>query len=348
MNNELSNIDLANAVVALAKQVQNQSGNMIISPRKSSITFEEAYNMQIERRLTRGQQPGTIGTFNNSMKQFLSYLTDIRKDKNLELVTVQDINRYVIGLRSRQLAATTINQQITHVRSLFGSLISNKLLEIDPTVDLVLETIVKKFRRTLTDDEIKRVTLSFDLRNKLHFLGAMLFLIHNDIACRVSELCKIKIEDINLKNGELHYYARKNKVEVAAILSAITIVALKVFLKEVHDNKKSGYLFVKTSTDGSGFSKETVTENYVRNIYKAAGDRAGLDFTLSTHMIRRTFVTRSIELGGDISMIQQLVGHKDIRSTVQYVHLSKKVLRQAHNNFGTLNTLGKKGRDGNE
>lgn len=346
MSTELNNIDLASAMVALAEQVRNQTNHQIIT-KQPSITFEEAYNMQLERRLTRGQSKGTIRNFNNTMKQFLSYLTTIGKDKNLDGVNNHDINRYVIGLRSRDLAATTINQQITHIKSLFKILITKKIIEIDPTDDLILETIVKKFRRTLTDSEIKKVILSFDLRNKMHLLGALLFLVHNDIACRVSELCRIRIENINLKTGEIHYYARKNNVDVVALLSPITIVSLKVYLKEAHDNKKKGNLFLKASSNGDSFTNERVTENYVRNIYKSAGDRAKLGFNLNTHIIRRTFVTRSIELGGDISMVQQLVGHKDIRSTVQYVHLSKKVLRQAHNSFGILNTLGK-GRDDNE
>lgn len=336
--NELSNTDVTAFANAFVKQIQNMASDGAISS-KSPVTFEQAYNITIERKYSKGHSANTIKNFRGVMKQLLPFLMSIMKDNNLELVTVQDMNKYIVTLREKQLQPSTINSHITQIRTLFKTLIINGLIDKDPTIDFGLDIVVKKHRRILTISEIKRVFYSFDLRKKTHFLCNMIFLIHNDTACRVSELCEIRIEDINMKTSEIIYNAFKNKVEVRISLSPITIIALQVYLQEVHKNKKSGVLFVKTERNGREFSNEKLTTSYIRDLYREAGERAGLDFILNTHIVRRTFVTRAIEQGADISLVQKLVGHKDIKSTSQYVHFSKKTLRKAHSEFGTLNCL---------
>ena len=64
--------------------------------------------------------------------------------------------------------------------------------------------------------------LSFDLRKITHIIGLSIFSLQNDIGCRVSELCDMRLESLDLNKLEITYTAKKNKVEVQTPISPIT------------------------------------------------------------------------------------------------------------------------------
>ncbi len=308
-----------------------------------TLSFREAYDLEHYRRKSMGNSENTIRLFNSSLKKFLSFLISIGKDRDVSKVTVEDIEDYLIHLRGSGICSVTINTQMTMVKQLFKTLVERDKLEKNPTRLVKRDKEIRKRKRILSLDEIKQLILSFDLRFITHFVGLTIFMVHNDLGCRVSELSSMRVENVALAKGEIKYYATKNKVEVCVPLSPITIFILKIYIKNVLKGKRKGWLFVNTSNNGKVISKEKIKDRHISRIYKEASERAGFDFTLNTHTIRRTKITQHLMNGGDLASAQELVGHQDIRSTSKYVHYSKEALRDKQSKFGIFALIRKEG-----
>ncbi len=333
MENNLK--ELASLIV---DEVNRQSSNISsqMNGLSSSVSFKEAVELELFRKQSRGHSEKTVIGFKSSMKKFYSFAASIGKLNNLERITIEDMEDYVIQIRNEQLQPRTINMHINAVRMLFKTLVQRERIEKDPTKFLVLERTVKKKRKILSFEQIRSVMLSFDLSRNAHMVGLALFSLQSDIGCRVSELVNLRVENLSLSKLHITYYANKNKVEVITPISPVTALILKVYIKNILNEKRKGYLFVKTDKYGKTISNEPLTTNMVRIIYREVGERADLDFIVNTHMIRRTKITHHLINGGDLASAQELVGHKDIRSTSEYVHFTGEHLRTKHSQYGVF------------
>ena len=88
------------------------------------------------------------------------------------------------------------------------------------------------------------------------------------------------------------------------------------------------YVFpaAKISTDPRGGKKRRhhFDESVLRKAVRAAGKKAGIIKVIGPHTFRHSFATHMLENGYDIRTVQELLGHKDIRTTMIYTHVMKK------------------------
>ncbi|SFD46183.1 site-specific integrase [Spirosoma endophyticum] len=85
-----------------------------------------------------------------------------------------------------------------------------------------------------------------------------------------------------------------------------------------------------------GYLFETYSEQYTNRKLGKIGDAAGIDFKLKTHTARHTFGTLFIELGGDVVTLKDYMGHRDLGTTMKYVHISEKRKKERINVFDKL------------
>jgi integrase len=132
---------------------------------------------------------------------------------------------------------------------------------------------------------------------------------------RRGEILNLKWSDINMRTGTIIIRKSKNN-EVRMIPINDT---LKQSLEQIGPQQSNEYVF------GNGNGKPYVT---IKTGFKAAVRRAGItDFRF--HDLRHTFASHLIMSGVDIKSVQELLGHKDIRMTIRYSHLSNAHLQEA-------------------
>ena len=102
-------------------------------------------------------------------------------------------------------------------------------------------------------------------------------------------------------------------------LSLVLLVMLREYAKEYKPDKK-GYLF-GSSSPGFPYSTRSLQE-----VLQAAKKKAGVIKPGSIHSLRHSFATHLIEKGTDVTMIQKLLGHNDLKTTLIYLHTSNKDL----------------------
>ena len=101
---------------------------------------------------------------------------------------------------------------------------------------------------------------------------------------------------------------------------------LRLYFKEY---KPDIYLF-------EGRQKNQYSPNSVRSVLKKAMRLANISKQASVHSLRHSFATHLLENGTDIRIIQKLLGHKNIRTTLQYTHVAESTIKNVKSPLDTL------------
>jgi site-specific recombinase XerD len=131
---------------------------------------------------------------------------------------------------------------------------------------------------------------------------------------RVSEVCKLRVEDIDPKRMLLHVRHAKHGRERFVMLSPKLLATLRAYWKA---SRPAGpYLF-----PGRDPSKVFTRAAIHKAIVKAAR-RAGIKKRLSPHTLRHCFATHLLDAGTDLRTLQALLGHASLGTTMVYLHVS--------------------------
>lgn len=134
---------------------------------------------------------------------------------------------------------------------------------------------------------------------------------------RVSEIVGLKITDIDSKNMQVFIERAKGKKDRYANLPESILEQLRKYFK-VYRPKK--YLF--EGQFGGNYSARSA-----QKVFTDALKKAKINKVIGIHGLRHSFATHLLENGTDVSFIQQLLGHNDIKTTLRYTHVSKKNLK---------------------
>jgi integrase/recombinase XerD len=145
---------------------------------------------------------------------------------------------------------------------------------------------------------------------------------------RVSELCTLKPEDINLSNRYIRIFGKGSKERIIQIGNSEVISALENY-RNVFNEKidHAGYFFVNRLC-------QRLSEQSVRFMIRRYVEQTNIHVHITPHMFRHSFATLLLEEDVDIRYIQQILGHSSILTTQVYTHVStrkqKDILTQKH------------------
>jgi len=136
---------------------------------------------------------------------------------------------------------------------------------------------------------------------------------------RVSELCHLKLEDIEFERNLLHVRSGKGDKDREVVLEEKSRAALDRYLV---DRATAG-----GEADLRLFPVGPVT---VERVVRRAAQRAGIPRRVTPHMLRHTLATALLRRGCDIRYIQRLLGHASVATTQIYTHVDTSALRDAY------------------
>ena len=170
----------------------------------------------------------------------------------------------------------------------------------------------RRSREYLTPDEVKRLIKAAERVGRHGHRDATMFLVAYRHALRVSELCCLRWDQVDLQQGLLHVQRLKNGNSSTHPLHGPELRALRRLQR---DYGQSPYVF-------TGERKGPLTGSTVRKMMARAGKAAGLAFPVHPHMLRHAAGYKLANDGQDTRAIQQYLGHRNITHTVRYTDLS--------------------------
>lgn len=147
---------------------------------------------------------------------------------------------------------------------------------------------------------------------------------------RISELCALSIDDVDLSRDEFSVRGKGDKVRVV-FLSDEAKAMVRDYLAARKDMDDA--LFVRYGKKAHIGEDARVTPRTVQRLLKQYATKAGITRKVTPHVIRHSFATDLLSNGADLRSVQALLGHANIGTTQIYTHVTDAHLHEVHKKF---------------
>lgn len=279
----------------------------------------------------RGLAAQTVEAYLQDIKVFFHFLDELfgaeAVGKQFGDIDENTILLYLAWLQSRGNVSRTLARHLASLRSFFAFALEEKRLASNPTLLIDTPKQGRHLPSVLTQKEVNALLASPDAANKSGYRDYCMLEMLYAAGLRVSELCHLTVEDVDLQQGVLHVYGKGGKERLVPIHDKMQRL-LKEFLS-VHRP-----LF--TPADKTIFvnrSGKALSRQYIWKMIKKYAQLAGISKTISPHTLRHSFATHLLEGGADLRIVQVLLGHSDISATEIYTHVQAERLFALHHRY---------------
>jgi site-specific recombinase XerD len=137
---------------------------------------------------------------------------------------------------------------------------------------------------------------------------------------RISEVCGLRLADIDSQRRRLHIRAGKGKKDRYVMLGESLLALLRQYYQEARP--KGEYLFPGQKP------QRPISTTAVRQVLRKVIRETGLAKRVTMHTLRHCFATHLLEAGTDIRILQVLLGHSSIRTTLRYTHITDRLVQK--------------------
>ncbi len=275
----------------------------------NKIKQEKLDELLVKQLKLKGYSKRTITAYSGHLRRFF----DFHERHNYQGESIQkNIENYIlILLDDKDLSHSYVNQAISAIKFLFNeTLIENKI-----NINIPRPKKKRKLPVVLNQEEIFKILNT--LNNLKH--KTILYITYS-AGLRVSEVVRLKLDDIDTKRMLIHIRQGKGWKDRYTILSKAVFKLLEEYKNKYNPED---WLFFSASN-----KEKYISERSVQIIFKKACKKAGIKKDVSIHSLRHSFATHLLENGTDIRYIQELLGHKNANTTQIYTHVSKKDVRK--------------------
>jgi site-specific recombinase XerD len=258
-----------------------------------------------ELLLLKSYSPHTIRTYCIEFSQLLYLL----KNTHVDSLTPERLRSYFLYCTTKlKLSENMIHSRMNAIKFYFEQVLHREKIFFDeiprPKKKSSLPKVISK------NDIVK---LFAQVKNPKHLL--MLKLCYG-MGLRVSEIVNLKIPDIDSERMLVHIEAAKGKKDRYVTLPSSILEALRSYYITFRPEK---YFF-----EGQYGGQYAIRS--VQSVFKNAMQKAKINKSVGIHGLRHSYATHLLERGTDMTFIQKLLGHKDIKTTEIYAKVSNRQL----------------------
>ncbi|HRD02764.1 MAG TPA: site-specific tyrosine recombinase XerD [Candidatus Saccharicenans sp.] len=274
----------------------------------------------------RGLSPNTVSSYTFDIEKLLGYCSS--QKKNLTRVKEADLVNFLHLQAQAGLSARSLARLVSSIKSFYRFLQLENYTGANPASRLNSPALWFSLPQVLTEEEVVKLLEQPDISQPQGLRDRAMLEILYGSGLRVSELVKLELKDIRLKEGFVVCKGKGNKERIVPI-GRQAIHWLNTYLQDIRpgwDKKGSSVVFL--TRRGSGFTRQGVWKQL-----KAYGQRAGLFDKIHPHILRHSFATHLLEHGADLRSVQMLLGHSQITTTQIYTHVSRERLRKIYDRY---------------
>jgi len=274
----------------------------------------------------KGLSPNTVSSYAFDIEKLRGYCSG--QKKSLVRVKEAELINFIHLQAQSGLSARSLARLVSSIKSFYRFLQLENYIETNPASHLNSPALWFTLPQVLTEEEVVKLLEQPDLNRPQGLRDRALLEILYGSGLRVSELVKLELKDIRLKDGFLLCKGKGNKERIVPV-GRTASHWLKTYLVDIRPGwNKKGSTVVFLTRRGSGFTRQGVWK-----LLKAYGQKAGLSEKIHPHILRHSFATHLLEHGADLRSVQMLLGHSQITTTQIYTHVSRERLRQIYDRY---------------
>jgi integrase/recombinase XerD len=279
-------------------------------------------SLQAERQFSQN----TIAAYRNDLQQFIAWLGAPPEEDQVspvtewEQLTDDHLGAYLLHLRSRDYAASTVARKTAALKSFSGWLRNEKIVGEQVGTRLSSPKVDKYVPRAISRDDVERLlrqprAQSPDRPESIRD-HAMLTVLY-DSGMRVSELVSLDVEDIDLDASTVKCQGKAGRSRVVP-LGAAAAAAVRDYLEQARAHLVTG----ETPSLFVNHRGGRLTRQGFWLILKSYAQRAGID-GITPHTLRHSYAAHALGNGAELADIQKQLGHVSISTTQVYRQLAR-------------------------
>jgi len=253
----------------------------------------------------------------------LSYLIWLEDVSCLD-VNFAKIREYLYFIQKFEYKKTTVSRKIASLRTFYKYLVRERLIEVNPAMNLNAPKKPKSLPKFLTPDEVEQILNGIKMDTPTGFRNKTILELLWATGMRVSELSGLNFENLNLEQNEIKVFGKGSKERIVLVTDRAKTY-LERYINTVRPLVAKGYVSQEIKEDDPIFINNTGFRLQNKTIRKAINDvvdAINLPKKVTPHMFRHSFATKLIENGADLRIVQELLGHASISNTQIYTHVS--------------------------
>ena len=261
-------------------------------------------------KFKKGLSANTISAYESDITQFLEFTGENMINNDLiELFITSELNDKSDNSKIRKISS--INQYIDWFN------LDNKEYQI------VIEKVSLKkgsyLPETISISDVNRLIDIYDHSNYMNSRNLTLIDFMYSTACRVSELCDVRVSDLDFEEDFVKLFGKGSKQRIVPIGSELKINLSKYLKFRDELNTQEPYLFLSKNMN-------QLDRSAIFRIIKKSATLSDNALSVHPHTLRHSAATHMLEAGCDLRTLQELLGHTSVSTTKIYTKLTKEFL----------------------
>ena len=261
-------------------------------------------------KFKKGLSANTISAYESDITQFFEFTGEnIINNDLIELFITSELNDKSDNSKIRKISS--INQYIDWFN------LDNKEYQI------VIEKVSLKkgsyLPETISISDVNRLINIYDHSNYMNSRNLTLIDFMYSTACRVSELCDVRVSDLDFEEDFVKLFGKGSKQRIVPIGSELKINLSKYLKFRNELNTQEPYLFLSKNMN-------QLDRSSIFRIIKKSATLSNNALSVHPHTLRHSAATHMLEAGCDLRTLQELLGHTSVSTTKIYTKLTKEFL----------------------
>lgn len=285
--------------------------------------------------IERGRSVKTVENYDRYITRFFDF-SQVKKPSDITEKQIREFRLFLnrqegtkVGGRMETMKRRTQNYYLIALRAFLKYLRKRNIKAISPE-RIELAKVPERSLDLITSAELSKLMSAPDKKTlegkRDHAILELLF----STGLRISELCNLSIDDIDLSREEFSVRGKGDKIRVVFLSDAA-----KAAVQDYLDNRKDmdDALFIRYGRKANDGGSLRISPRAVQRLLKTYAAIAGITRKVTPHVIRHSFATDLLQNGADLRSVQALLGHANIATTQVYTHVTDKHLREVHKKF---------------
>ncbi|ALA07183.1 putative recombinase XerD [Brevibacillus phage SecTim467] len=270
-------------------------------------------------------------TIDSYERDIINFLDFEKTPKDVTEITPSHIRMYIAHLDVLGRARSSINRMLCSLKTFFKYLVDiEHAVKDSPAAQVKCGKKEKPLPKAISKTDVNSlITTATEHRLKDQLIIELLY----GLGGRVSEIAKIRVEDINFEEGFIRMKGKGKKTRENPIhAGCLELIKLFMFKHKI----TSGWLLPSKLDPSAPMSREGIYK-----VVKRVASISGIDpRAVSPHVFRHSYATHLLDNGCDMAIVQEYLGHEDIATTKIYAQISKKNKKETFAKYHPLaNTI---------
>jgi integrase/recombinase XerC len=271
----------------------------------------------------------TVVAYENDLNQFIQFSTEMVENFELIKTDRKIVREWVVHLMENKFSARSVHRKVSTLQAFFKFLMKMELLDANPVHNIPLPKIRKKLPFFVEEKNLNHLLddgfFTYDFsgeRDKL--VIALLY----GTGIRLSELKKLLVEDVDLKQCQIKVTGKRNKQRIIPFSRSLK-PEIETYMKLKNETFPDSPDVIILTDKGA-----PVYDKLIYRIVKNYLTQVTLLEKKSPHILRHTYATHLLNKGADLNAVKELLGHSNLGATEIYTHTTfeklHSIYQQAH------------------